>query len=216
VERLLSVERLFSVERLLGLKRLERAQRTPELGHRRAAIAEQRLERARAVAVADQRKPEAAVRTLALREQLELDAVGPREAPRRHRDAAREHGLQHPDRRELLEQRRLERGKLSGILVRQHEILPRAQAVLKRIPRRRALPSDVFGPLDFAPFLRLASARALLTSTAARGDCPTGLGSGAQPARIGQSKTEHGGDSLGWRRDWLSARFRTASRHPQF
>jgi hypothetical protein len=31
-----------------------------------------------------------------------------------------------------------------------------------------ALPSAVFGPRDLAPFLRLASARALLTETAAR------------------------------------------------
>jgi hypothetical protein len=36
----------------------------------------------------------------------------------------------------------------------------------------RALPSGVFGPRDFAPFLRLASARALLTETAARGAAP--------------------------------------------
>ena len=33
----------------------------------------------------------------------------------------------------------------------------------------RALPSVVFGPLDFAPLRRLASARAWLTGTAARG-----------------------------------------------
>jgi hypothetical protein len=35
-----------------------------------------------------------------------------------------------------------------------------------------ALPSEVFGPRDFAPFLRLASARALDTATAARGAAP--------------------------------------------
>jgi hypothetical protein len=40
----------------------------------------------------------------------------------------------------------------------------------------RALPSSVFGPRDFAPFLRLASARASLTGTAARCDCPPGCG----------------------------------------
>jgi hypothetical protein len=34
----------------------------------------------------------------------------------------------------------------------------------------RALPSGDLGPRDFAPFLRLASARALLTETAARGE----------------------------------------------
>jgi hypothetical protein len=37
----------------------------------------------------------------------------------------------------------------------------------------RALPSGVFGPRDLAPFRRLASARALLTGTAARGAAPT-------------------------------------------
>jgi hypothetical protein len=34
------------------------------------------------------------------------------------------------------------------------------------------LPSGVLGPRDLAPFLRLASARALLTETAARGAAP--------------------------------------------
>jgi hypothetical protein len=36
----------------------------------------------------------------------------------------------------------------------------------------RAFPSAVFGPRDFAPFLRLASARALLTGTAAQRAAP--------------------------------------------
>jgi hypothetical protein len=40
----------------LGLERLEQAQRAPELGQRRAAIAQQRVERAAAIAVADQGK----------------------------------------------------------------------------------------------------------------------------------------------------------------
>jgi hypothetical protein len=37
----------------------------------------------------------------------------------------------------------------------------------------RALPAAVFGPRDLAPFLRLASARALLTGTAALRAAPT-------------------------------------------
>jgi hypothetical protein len=37
----------------------------------------------------------------------------------------------------------------------------------------RALPAAVLGPRDRAPFFRLASARALLTETAARGAAPT-------------------------------------------
>ena len=36
----------------------------------------------------------------------------------------------------------------------------------------RALPSGVFGPRDFAPLLRLASAGALLTEAAARRAAP--------------------------------------------
>jgi hypothetical protein len=36
-----------------------------------------------------------------------------------------------------------------------------------------ALPSDVFGPRDLAPFIRLAAARALDTRAAARGAAPT-------------------------------------------
>jgi hypothetical protein len=36
----------------------------------------------------------------------------------------------------------------------------------------RALPSGVFGPRDFAPLRRLASTRALLIWTAARGAAP--------------------------------------------
>ena len=40
--------------RLFGLERLERLERAPELGHGCAAIAQRRLERPRAVAIADQ------------------------------------------------------------------------------------------------------------------------------------------------------------------
>jgi hypothetical protein len=48
----------------------------------------------------------------------------------------------------------------------------RAQPVLEGISRSaRALPSSVFGPRDLAPFLRLASARALLTEEG-RGTAP--------------------------------------------
>jgi hypothetical protein len=57
----------------------------------------------------------------------------------------------------------------------------------------RSAPSSVFGPRDFAPFLRLASARALDTGTAARGDCPLGLGSGAPaPLRAGNAALGRG------------------------
>ena len=45
----------------------------------------------------------------------------------------------------------------------------------------RALPSGVLGPRDFAPFLRLASARAWDTGTAARAIARSGWGAGPQP-----------------------------------
>jgi hypothetical protein len=175
--------------------RLERAQGSPELGHGRAAIAQQRLERARALAVAKEREPEAAAQITALLEQLDFDPVRPREPPRGDCDAAREpprgdcdaareHGLQRAAGRQLLDQRGLERGELRRVLVRQHEMLLCAQAVLQH-----SAPS--------APCLRASSARAtsrrcsdwaaaraLLTLTAARGDCPVGSGGGA-PTPLG-------------------------------
>ena len=52
---------------------------------------------------------------------------------------------------------------------------------MQRVLAERALPSGVFGPRDFAPFLRLASARALLTGAAARGDRAVGLGARPEP-----------------------------------
>ena len=46
--------------RLLGLERLEGAKRAPQLGERAAAIAQERVERARSVAIPDQGEAEAA------------------------------------------------------------------------------------------------------------------------------------------------------------
>jgi hypothetical protein len=43
---------------------------------------------------------------------------------------------------------------------------------LRAFRAERALPSSVFGPRDLAPFLRLASARALLTEAAAHDAAP--------------------------------------------
>ena len=117
-------------------------QRAPELGHGRAAIAQQGLERARAVAVADQGEPEPTVGAAALLEQLGFDAIRARQTPRGDRDAPREHGLQRADRRQLRDQRRLEPGELGAVLVRQHEMLLRAHAVLQGILRR---PRPAFG-----------------------------------------------------------------------
>ena len=160
------------LERLLGLERLERAQRAPELGHRRAAIAQQRLERARAVAIPDQGEPEAAARDPALLEQLGFDAVRPRETPRGDRDAAREHGLQRADRRQLRDQRRLEIGELGGILVRQHEMLLRAHAVLERILRRPGLAFVRLRPARLRAVLAARLGARIADGTAARGAAP--------------------------------------------
>jgi hypothetical protein len=44
-----------------------------------------------------------------------------------------------PTRRQLLEERRLELGELRGILLRQHDVLLRAQPVLEGILRRARL-----------------------------------------------------------------------------
>jgi hypothetical protein len=130
--------------RRLGLERLERLERAPELGHRGAAIAQERLERARAVAVADQREAWAGVAIAALLEQLDLQAIGARETPRGKRDPTREHGLQRTDGRQLVDHGRLECSELGGVLLRQHYELLRAQAVLQCIPRRSGL--AFFGP----------------------------------------------------------------------
>jgi hypothetical protein len=118
---------------LLGLERLERAQRAHELGHGGAAVAHQCLEAAGAVAIPDQGHADAPLVPAPLGEQLHLHAVGTREPPGGDRDLPGEHGLQRADRRELLEERRLERGELGGILVREHDELLRAQAVFERI-----------------------------------------------------------------------------------
>jgi hypothetical protein len=137
-----------------------------------------RLERARAVAITDQREPEAAVRGATLLEQLHLEAIGPRQPPGGDRDAARKHGLQRPDRRQLLQHRRLELGELGGVLVRQHKKLLRAQAMLQRI-LRRARPAFVG--------LRPARLRAV---PAAR--CGARIADGKGRARRG-ANTGHGG-----------------------
>jgi hypothetical protein len=60
-------------------------------------------------------------------------------------------------------------------------------------------PPDQFLMSFDTPFLRLASARALLIGTAARGDCPVGLGSGAPtPLRPGNPALDMAGFPTGW------------------
>jgi hypothetical protein len=62
--------------------------------------------------------------------------IGPREPPGGDRDAAREHRLERADRRQLLDHRGLELGEVVDVLLRQHHMFLRAQAVLQRILRR--------------------------------------------------------------------------------
>jgi hypothetical protein len=121
----------------LCLERLERAQAARELGERGAAVAQQRLERARAIAVADDREPGAAARVVALGEHLDLDALGPGATSRTSNSSLSSSG--------------------------RSTCLPALSPCLSAFRDARALPSDVLGPRDLAPFFRLASARALLT-----------------------------------------------------
>jgi hypothetical protein len=150
-----------------------RAQRAPELGQRRGAIAQQCLERPRPVAVANQGEPERALRAPALLEQLRFHAIGPREPLGGHGDAPGEDGPERADRRQLLDKNRLERFELGGILVRQHDLLLRAHAVLQRVLRRTRL---AFGRLRAARLRPVLPARfgagiAELDGRARRGSC---------------------------------------------
>jgi hypothetical protein len=115
---------------LPGLERLERAERPHELGHGGAAVAQQRLEAAGAVAVADQRDAGATVAPASLGEHLDLHAIGAGKPPSGDRDAPREHRLERAEGCELIEERRLEHGELHGILVRQYDMHLRAHPVL--------------------------------------------------------------------------------------
>ena len=199
---------LLDRERLLGLERLERAQRAPELGHRRAAIAQQGLERARAVAVAW--PPERgwgpvphpggqAGRARARRPRCGAPRTAPlqcgppaRDATRRPRPAGRARPAARrpaPAPRPAPPRDRRTRRRPRPAA---RDAAARACRASAHSAPTCALPSSVFGPRDFAPFRRLASARALLIWTAARGDCPVGWGAGPQPRWIGQSNTGHG------------------------
>jgi hypothetical protein len=120
---------------------------------------------------AKQGDADAAVVPAPLLEQLDLHAIGPRQAPGGDRNPARQHDLERAFRRQLIQQRRLQRLKLDGILVREHDVVQGAHAVPEGADL--TLPSSVFGPRDFPPLRRLASARALLIGTAARGAAPS-------------------------------------------
>ena len=131
--------------RMLGLERLEQAQRAPELRQRRAAIAQQRLKRPGAIAVANQGEAGAALRDLTLFEQLDLDAIRPREPPGGNRDPPREarSGALRPAPAPRPARLRA-RANSARILVRQHEVLLRAHAVFQRVLRGARLAIEGF------------------------------------------------------------------------
>jgi hypothetical protein len=119
----------------LGLQRLEEPERAPELGQRRAAIAQERVERPGTVAVADKGLSEIPIAPQMMLKQLGLDALGTLEPPGGAGDAPGEHGLQRPLWPQLLDQRRLKRGELLRLLVADdHEFLG-AKPVLQGVPR---------------------------------------------------------------------------------
>jgi hypothetical protein len=89
--------------RRLGLERLEEPERAPELSQRRAAIAQQRVERPRAIAIADQRHTEIPLAPQIMPEQLVLDALGTLEPPDGAGDAPGEHALHRALRGQLRE-----------------------------------------------------------------------------------------------------------------
>jgi hypothetical protein len=118
-----------------GLEGLQQAQRAPQLGERAAAVAQQGVERAGAVAVTDQGQAEIAVHAMAA-EQLSLDPLGALQPPGRTGDARGQKVLQGTDWRQLLDQRCLQRLELLLILAADHREPVCAHPVVERIARR--------------------------------------------------------------------------------
>ena len=142
--------------RCLGLERFQGAQGAPQLGERAAAVAQQGVERAGAVAVADQGLPEPAAGEHVLAEQVGFQALGAGEPPARGDHPLREHGLQRAFGRQLRHQRRLEGFERRRPLARQDDALLGAHAVLQRVLRRARL---ALGSFRAARFRAIAAAR---------------------------------------------------------
>ena len=102
LQREIGGRRLLEHIRLLGLERLQRLERAPELGHRGAAVAQERLEAAGAVAIPDQGHADPGVLPAPLLEQLDFHAIGARQPPGGDREPAREHELKGTFRRQLI------------------------------------------------------------------------------------------------------------------
>jgi hypothetical protein len=153
--------------RLLGLGRLEGAQRAPELGERAAAIAQEGVERARAVAIADQGVPETPARKAVLGEQFCFEPLGALEPPGRGDDPPREHGLESaPSGASSSSSAASSAANSAPLSPGNTTCFFERRPCLSAFCAERALPSEVFGPCDIAPLRRLASARAGLKSAA--------------------------------------------------
>ena len=137
----------------LRLERLERAQAARELGHGGVAVAQQGLDRPRAVAVTHQGEAGVGALVAAELERLGFHAIGALQAPGGDRDAPREGGLQRPDGRQLREQRPLQVSERRRILLGEHDVPHRAQAVLQGILRRARLASGGPGAARFGAVL---------------------------------------------------------------
>jgi hypothetical protein len=121
----------------LGLERLQRAQRAPQLGHGRAAIAQHGVERARAVAIAHQGHAEPVVALLEIAldaERLGLDPVGALEPPGGDQQAPGEQALHPALGCDVAEQQRRQGLELLGALVVEQGGAAGAQAVPERVP----------------------------------------------------------------------------------
>jgi hypothetical protein len=132
--------------RRLRLERLEEPERAPQLGQRGAAIAQERVERPGAVAVADQGQTEIPLAPQVVTKQPGLDALGALEPPDGAGDARGEQALQVALGGQLRQQRCLERGEFFGVLVAHHHEFLGAKTVFEGVLRRSRLALDGLGP----------------------------------------------------------------------
>ena len=133
----------------LGLQGLEGPQRAPQLGHGRAAVAQQGVERARTVAIAHQPQAEPVglpAALAALIEQLALDPIGALEPPGRDGEALGEHALQRPLGRQVALQPLGQRRELPGVLVVDQDEGLGAKPVLEGVAGRARLAGRAGGP----------------------------------------------------------------------
>jgi hypothetical protein len=164
---------------LLGLERLQRAQGAPELGLGGAAVAEQRREGASAVAIADEARPrsERSPKRSCSRSRPRCDrSEGAAKRPRRCAGRGGSGGRPRARaRRGMPPRASYSAASSSGRTTWRCAQSPCFSAFCAE----RALPASVFGPRDFAPLRRLASALALgaegRLGTAAPRLCMAGL-----------------------------------------